>query len=275
MLDLNDRAVVGRLDDLQKLGLSRPEAVVYAVLNSLGPCHARRLGGPTRYRREEIYPILRSLQSKGLVEARLGRPTTFAAIDPGDAVSIFESRMQDEITERKMKAEELGRWLREIRGALVEDETVDLNVHIRLLQGRQVLKDSIRLIQGCKTDCMLVTTPRRLARYDEFGILDALLSASKRGVKVRIIVQSDALVTQFEKKYRRRFEIRHIQGLYETVVILLSDDSGVGFVLSGPDEIRGTFAIHCDSHPLANGFRPIFESLWTAALPVTQVSDAR
>jgi sugar-specific transcriptional regulator TrmB len=254
------------------MGMTRPEAVVYTVLLSLGPSPARKLHAPAHHSREDVYRILRSLEAKGFVEAHMEKPMTFVAIEPEAAVQAFSARIEDESRARMKKAQELGTWLDEIRGAAVEEEASCQNYHVKLLHGPQVIKAVNSMIRKSEREYLLVTTAAWLPRMDVVGNLEPLIAASRRGVKVRIITEVTAENFDFIRKCRRVFEIRHHNGASQTVRMALSDDSEVLFALSAKDEVvERMLSLTSDSAPAIEGFKFIFETLWTVSVPATEV----
>ncbi|MDA4113768.1 MAG: hypothetical protein OK474_06955 [Thaumarchaeota archaeon] len=272
MLDLDDPVVAARLEDLRRMGLTRPEAVVYTVLVSLGPSRAKDLHAVARHSREEIYRILKDLESKGLVEARLEKPTIFTAVDPETTIEVLISRIKKETQERTRNAEELGIWLTDIRGATAEEESPGQRHHVRLLHGRQATRVSNAMIRSCRTSCMIATTAGWLSKMNEVGNLEPLATASEKGVKVRIVTEVTPENIKYVTNYRGRFEIRHHLGVNRMVRLMLCDNSAVIFALSEKGEdVEGLLSLYSDSIPMVEGFNLIFEKLWADAIPATEV----
>jgi HTH-type transcriptional regulator, sugar sensing transcriptional regulator len=271
LLDLDDRVVAARLEDLRRMGLTRPEAVVYTVLVCLGPSRAKDLHAVARHSREETYRILKDLESKGLVEARLEKPTIFTAVDPDTTIDVLISRIKKETQERTKNAKELGTWLEDIRGPTVEEGSPDQGHHVKLLHGHQATRAGNAMIRNCRTSCMVVTTAGWLSKMNEVGNLEPLASASEEGVKVRIVTEVTSESIKYARNYGGRFEIRHHLGVNRMVRLMLCDDSAVMFALSENEDVEGLLSLYSDSTPMVEGFKLIFEKLWADAIPATEV----
>jgi sugar-specific transcriptional regulator TrmB len=272
LLDFSDRHVEEKLLVLREMGLSRPESMVYAALVSMGPSHARSLCGPAKHSREEVYRILRGLESKGLVEARLEKPMTFVAIDPDAAVKLFIEKIEEDSTVRIEKARELGAWLKQIYGVSVYEQTLDPRYNVKLLHGRQVILEGNTMMRKAKRDFVFVVTARWLPKLDEVGNLAPLIAAARRGVKIRIITEVTDENVDFVGRYRMLFDIRHHEGVNQSVRLMIYDDSEVLFALSGSDEsIERMASLSSSSAVIIEGLRFTFETMWDHAVPASHL----
>ena len=252
--------------------MTRSEAIVYTVLVCLGPSRGKDLHLLVRHSREETYRILKDLESKGLVEARLEKPTMFAAVDPDTAMQVLLSQIRKENEERTKKAGELGTWLRDIRGATVDEESSNQRHHIRLLHSHQATGVGNTMIRSCATSCVVATTAGWLSRMNEVGNLEPLVSAAHRGVRVRIVTEVTPENAKHVKNHQTRFEIRHHPGVNRMVRLMICDGSEVMFALSENDtDVEELFSLYSDSVPIVGGFNLIFEKLWGDAVPATKV----
>src|SRR3979411_1390575 len=92
---------------LKQLGLSAPEAEVYlALVRDGGPVSASAVATETGLPRTNVYPILRSLINKGLVESEAGYGTPFAAVRPREALRSLMARAREDFLQREILARE-------------------------------------------------------------------------------------------------------------------------------------------------------------------------
>jgi sugar-specific transcriptional regulator TrmB len=68
------------LKTLECLGLSRTDSEVYVYLAKKGPQKGRELTKALQITKQQLYPSLQKLKSKGIVIASLKRPTLFSAV---------------------------------------------------------------------------------------------------------------------------------------------------------------------------------------------------
>jgi sugar-specific transcriptional regulator TrmB len=68
------------LKTLEGFGLSRIDAEVYVYLAKKGPKKAVELTNALQIAKQQLYPSLKSLKSKGIVTVSLERPALFSAV---------------------------------------------------------------------------------------------------------------------------------------------------------------------------------------------------
>ncbi len=96
------------LRTLEDFGFKRVDAEVYVYLAKKGPQKGIDLAGALKIRKQQLYPILRTLQDKGVVTASPERPALFSAV-------AFE-KMLDLLVEANI---ETARALKETKEALL------------------------------------------------------------------------------------------------------------------------------------------------------------
>ena len=96
------------LETLAGLGLNQSDARVYVFLAKEGPQTGKDLCGALSLQKPQLYPCLKNLQRKGLVNATPQRPALFSAVSFDKVLDLL---VQD-------KMEEAQRTLREKEKAL-------------------------------------------------------------------------------------------------------------------------------------------------------------
>ena len=176
------------LADLRAMGLSHQEAVMYSQLVALGPSTARHISEAAHLPREDSYRLLRRLESKGLVEVVLGKPSIFLAIEPRAAVRSFVSNLESRSESLKQRAYDLGIWLEKIKGT-GHPEEVERSLResaVRILWGQQVFLEFEKSLRKCTEQYEGVYSPLGFLGTSGSALLESLLLARKRGVRVRI-----------------------------------------------------------------------------------------
>jgi sugar-specific transcriptional regulator TrmB len=77
------------LKTLVSLGLTQWDAEVYVLLAKRGPIKARDAAKVLKISKQRLYPIIRSLQSKGIVNSSLERPARFSAVPFEKVLDLF------------------------------------------------------------------------------------------------------------------------------------------------------------------------------------------
>ena len=77
------------LKTLESFGLSRVESEVYVYLAKAGPSKARDLSSGLRMPKQQLYPALKSLKKKGIVDSKPERSALFSAIPFEELLNLF------------------------------------------------------------------------------------------------------------------------------------------------------------------------------------------
>lgn len=175
------------------------EVKLWASLLSRGVSTAGELSDIADVPRSRSYDVLESLEKKGFVVMKLGKPIKYIAIPPGEVVDRVKKNM-------KVQADEKVKRLETIKGSdlLQELETLHTNGISLIdpteisscLKGRNNLYNHLDLlIKEAKTNINMMTTEKGFMRKVE-GLRNSLEKANKRGVKIRIA----APITKENKK---------------------------------------------------------------------------
>ncbi len=214
------------------------EVKLWTALLSRGVSTAGELSDIADVPRSRSYDVLESLEKKGFVVMKLGKPIKYIAIPPTEVVDRVKKNMNFEAQEKVKR-------LDTVRGSPLLTELDSLHTNgIALvdpsemsgcLRGRTNLYNHLDLlIKDAKRSVNMVTTEKGFMRKAE-GLRSALEKAKKRGVVIRIA----APITKDNKKHAEALrgiaEVKHnekINGRFMTVdgkdtVFMTLDDKDV------------------------------------------------
>ena len=80
---------------LAKLGLSEYESRAYVALVALGSGSANFVAEFSQIPRTSAYKVMKSLEAKGFVREKQGRPRAFSPVDPSELSKRFVSEIED------------------------------------------------------------------------------------------------------------------------------------------------------------------------------------
>lgn len=263
--------------DLEDMGLTQQEAVVYCALVTKGPSPARRLSETVNIRREHCYNALKSLQRKGLVEVALCRPSLFVAVSPKQAVSSFVSEIESRSELLKAKAHDVGNWLDDMRAKAMQEPTqeeVPLEEStLKIIFGKRVLFQVARELEHCKSEYVSIcpSAPSLWTSLGWLDYLDHLVEASKRGVAVKIIVDLSGLELgdgKVAKRYAKHIDFRHNRDMLQGARFSVFDRSIILLSLNRPTpKVENLKMIRSTDLALVEGLRTHFERAWTVSKP--------
>ena len=197
--------IVGQelLGKLKDFGLNSYESKLWVALLSRGVSTAGELSDISNVPRSRTYDVLESLEKKGFIVVKIGKPIKYLAVPPAEVVERVKKRVMFE-------AEVKNRSLSKLKDSEVLGELDSLhNVGVQLVDptdksasftGREKVYDHLNmLLKGAKKSVHLMTTGQGLERK-ESSLWNQLKKANSRGVNINISVP-----TGTDKKLVKRF----------------------------------------------------------------------
>jgi HTH-type transcriptional regulator, sugar sensing transcriptional regulator len=254
---------LGRLRKIFDLNLY--EVKVWTALLSRGTSTAGELSSISDVPRSRTYDILESLEKKGFIVMKLGKPIKFVALKPEEVIERVKKNL---VVTAKEKSERLEK----LKGNEVLDE---LNVLFKdgikyieptelsgALKGRQNIYNHLdMLVRDAEKSITLVTTADGFNRKLEI-LLPSLEKAKKRGVTIRVA----APITDENKKIAKDFskigEVRNLEGLRARFMII--DSEQLMFMLLDDEEVHPTYdvGIWINTEYFAQALEGLFEIAW-------------
>ena len=165
------------------------EVKIWAALLSRGVSTAGELSDIANVPRSRSYDVLESLEKKGFVIMKLGKPIKYIAVPPEEVVERVKKNMRNDANDKVKRLDDLKNTevlseLNSLHSQGVElVEPTDLSGSLR---GRHNLYNHIELtIRNAEESVTIVTTTQGLMRKVE-GLKPTLEALKKRGVKIRI-----------------------------------------------------------------------------------------
>ena len=260
------------LSRLRKIfDLNLYEVKVWTALLSRGTSTAGELSSISDVPRSRTYDILESLEKKGFIVMKLGKPIQFVALKPEEVIERVKRNLVVNAKEKSKRLEKLkgDDVLDELTGLFTDGikfiEPSDLS---GALKSRQNIYNHLdMLVREAQRTITLVTTADGLSRKLEI-LLPSLEKAKKRGVKIRIA----APITEDNKKVAKDFakvaEIKNIAGM--NARFMLVDSEQLMFMLLNDTEVHPTYdvGIWLNTEFFAQALESLFEIAWKNFKPV-------
>lgn len=178
------------LSRLRKIfDLNLYEAKVWTALLSRGVSTAGELSNISDVPRSRTYDILESLEKKGFIIMKIGKPIKFVALRPEEVVERVKKNLVVDAQSKSKRLEELkgDDVLSELTGLFENGikfiEPADLSGSLR---GRQNLHNHLdMMVRSAEKNVTLVTTAEGLNRKME-ALMPSFEKARKRGVSIKI-----------------------------------------------------------------------------------------
>jgi len=256
------------LSRLRKIfDLNLYEVKVWTALLSRGVSTAGELSNISDVPRSRTYDILETLEKKGFIVMKLGKPIKFVALKPEEVIERVKKnliRHAEEKSKRldKLKSEEI---LAELSSLFTQGvkfvEPADLSGSVK---GRQNVYNHLdMMIREAESTITIVTTAPGLNRKME-ALLPSLEKAKKRGVKIRIASQINDTNKQVAKDLSRVAEIKSMPKMRARFAIV--DGQQLLFMVLDDETVHPNYdvAIWLSTDFFAAAMEQLFEAAWNS-----------
>ncbi len=254
------------LSRLRKIfDLNLYEVKVWTALLSRGTSTAGELSSISDVPRSRTYDILESLEKKGFIVMKLGKPIQFVALKPEEVIERVKKNLIMGAKEKSKRLEKLkgDEVLEELTGLFSDGikyiEPSDLS---GALKSRQNIYNHLdMLVREAQNTITLVTTADGLGRKLEV-LLPSLEKAKKRGVKIKIAAPINADNKKFAKDFAKVAEVRNIQDL--NARFMLVDSEQLMFMLLSDNDVHPSYdvGIWLNTEFFAQALESLFEIAW-------------
>ena len=245
------------------------EVKIWAALLSRGVSTAGELSDIANVPRSRSYDVLESLEKKGFVVMKLGKPIKYLAVPPTEVLERVKKNMKKEVEEKMDRLEELKTTevLTELNSLHTQGielvEPADLSGSLR---GRHNLYNHLELtIKGAEETVTIMTTTQGFMRKIE-GLKPVFEKIKKRGVKIRIAAPITKEALPALKDIAEVAEVRHTNSKARFCVV---DGKEVVFMVLDDMEVHPTYdiGIWINSPFFANALQDLFDTVWTTLKP--------
>lgn len=231
------------LNRLRDFGLNSYEAKLWAALLSRGISTAGELSDIANVPRSRSYDVLESLEKKGFIIIKIGKPIKYIAVPPEEVLERVKKKI-------KREAEKEANVLDEFKDSELLDELnslhengIDMVDPVDLsgaLKGRNNLYAHLEsMVRNADKSILLATTSKGFTRkLNEFK--DELIKAKDRGVSIKIAVPEDCDNKTFFEETKDFAEIRKSDFKGRFMVI---DNKELAFMMMHDEEVHPSYDV--------------------------------
>jgi sugar-specific transcriptional regulator TrmB len=246
-------------------GLNLYEVKIWTALLSRGVSTAGELSDIANVPRSRSYDILESLEKKGFVVMKLGKPIKYIAVQPTEVVERVKKNMKQEADDRVQRLEELKKTdvIQELNSLHTQGvELVEPSDLSGSLKGRHNLYNHLELtIRNAEKTVTIMTTSAGLLRKIE-GLKPVFEQVKKRGVKIRIAAPINSKEAEkIVKDMAGIAEIRHTDSKARFTIV---DGKELIFMVMDDAEVHPTYdiGIWINTPFFAKALEDMFELAW-------------
>lgn len=249
------------------------EVKIWTALLSRGVSTAGELSDIANVPRSRSYDVLESLEKKGFVVMKLGKPIKYIAVPPNEVLERVKKNVHSDAKDKIKRLDELKG--REVIGELniLHTQGVELVEPSDLagsLRGRHNLYNHLELtIRNAEETVTLMTTSLGLMRKVE-GLKPAFEKIKKRGVKIRIAAPLTKENAAAAKDISSVAEVRHTDTGARFCVV---DGKELIFMVLDDKEVHPTYdvGIWVNTPFFASALENLFELAWKGMKPSKEV----
>ena len=240
------------------------EVKIWTALLSRGVSTAGELSDIANVPRSRSYDVLESLEKKGFVVMKLGKPIKYLAVAPKEVLERVKRNVNDDAKEQVKKLEDLKKTdiVNELNTLHTQGielvEPADLSGS---LKGRHNLYNHLELvIRNAEESVDIMTTTQGLMRKIE-GFKPTFEKLKKRGVRIRIAAPLTKESMQAVKDMSGLAEIKNADAKGRFVIV---DGKEVVFMIMDDKEVHPTYdvGIWVNSPFFASALGGLFDSAW-------------
>ena len=256
---------------LKDFGLTEKEAEAYIFLAKRGALRSGEIVKGIKTHKGEVYRVLKSLQTKGLVESTMEFPTRFTAVPFENALDAFIKIKREEVTSVENARKGLLEDWKSIRLARAE---LPLEKFVVVEGSRRIYPKIIQMIQETRNHLSAVSTVAGLLRADQFGLFEAIFgNPMKSKIKFRFLTELsrqnlDAAKTLLKKLPKTGFNLKGRNpelGLQLSPRMVIRDEEEFLFFITPKDASasgRNDLCLWTNCKALVQSFSAVFEELW-------------
>jgi len=254
------------LSRLRKIfDLNLYEVKVWTALLSRGTSTAGELSSISDVPRSRTYDILESLEKKGFIIMKLGKPIKFVALKPEEVVERVKKNLIRNAQEKSKRLETLkgDDVLEELSTLFTKGikfvEPSDLSGS---LKGRQNLYNHLdMMVNDAEKTITIVTTAEGLNRKLE-ALMPGFEKCKKRGVKIRIAAPIDNNNIKVARELKKVADVKNLEKIKARFMII--DSTQLMFMLLDDEKFHPNYdvGIWINTQFFAQALEQMFELAW-------------
>ncbi|MDO8481183.1 MAG: helix-turn-helix domain-containing protein [Nanoarchaeota archaeon] len=245
-------------------GLNLYEVKIWSALLSRGVSTAGELSDIANVPRSRSYDVLESLEKKGFVVMKLGKPIKYIAVEPSEVLERVKKNVQKEAKDHMERLEDLKNTdiIQELNSLHKQGvELVEPSDLSGSLKGRHNLYNHIELtIRDAEEEVIIMTTAQGLIRKVE-GLKPTFEKLKKRGVRIRIAAP---LTKETQAAAKELAGIAEVRDTKMNARFTLVDGKEVIFMVMNDTDVHPTYdvGIWVNTPFFASAMSQLFDLAW-------------
>jgi len=252
------------LNKLKDFGLNTYESKLWTALLARGVSTAGELSDIANVPRSRSYDVLESLEKKGFIVMKIGKPIKYIAVPPSEVLERVKKKIEEDSDKQiKMIASLSGSKVLEELNSL-HSQGVDLVDPVDLsgsLKGRNNLYNHLESkIKKAEKSIVIMTTAHGLNRKAEI-LRSAFEKAKRKGVKIQIAAP---ITKENRLAVKELSKVAEVKNTNEKARFCIIDGKDVVFMLLDDEKVHPTYdtGIWVNTQIFAVTLQNFFNSAW-------------
>lgn len=258
------------LNKLKDFGLNTYESKLWIALLSRGVSTTGELSDIANVPRSRSYDVLESLEKKGFVVQKIGKPIKYVAIPPGEVLERVKKNVQDSAKNHIQVLQDIE------TSPLLEELTVLHNQGVEMVEptefttaikGRSNLYTHLQsTIKNAKQEVLIITSSNGFIRK-AIGFKSLFKRLAAKGVSIRIIAPLGPDTRKYEKELESIAVIKHQPSIRARLCIV--DGTETTFMVLDDETVHPSYdvGIWINAPYYSAAMKSFFEHAWQGLSP--------
>ncbi len=252
------------LSKLKHFGINSYQAKLWTALLSRGVATAGELSDVSNVPRSRAYDVLESLEKKGFIIMKIGKPIKYIAVSPEEVLERVKKKISQDAMKEGEQIEALKKSDAMTELSLLHTQGVDKVDPTELtaaIRGRNNLYDHMAsIMKEAQKEVVISTTADGLVRKAD-ALKHVIRELKKKDIKVRIAAPLTEKSEKAAKELSEFAEIRHSKIDSRFCIV---DGRKMLFMLVNDKEVNHNYdaGVVVDSEFFVTNFKSLFENNW-------------
>jgi HTH-type transcriptional regulator, sugar sensing transcriptional regulator len=260
------------LEKIKDFGLNSYESKIWTALLSRGVSTAGELSDIANVPRSRSYDVLESLEKKGFVIMKIGKPIKYIAVPPKEAIERVKKRINEDAHFRQKMIEDVknSEVLDEL--TLLHNQGVELVEPTDLsgsLKGRDNIYNHLELMINSAQESVIIMTTEQGFLRKASELKKVLHKAKERGIEIRMAVPLNEKTKAAINELKDVAEIRAVDEVKARFVVI--DNKELIFMLLDDEKVHPVYdvGIWVNTEFFTNALVGLFDLSWKAMKKIT------
>ena len=248
------------ISTLSRLGLNQYEAKAYISLLSIGTPTAGELAEGAKIPRSRVYDVLASLEDKGFVVSRSGRPTKYKATNPSELIGVVKNHRQEDFKKNMDELDNLSdvviRQFSEVSSK--DSQNIRASDMAWTIQGNANIYSKINSLLEKADQYVNISTSAKGLEKKVSEIKDGLNEAVGRGAQVKVITATDDRTDTIASRIRDIADIK-MDNSNTHKYMLFDDSDALVFLTPDSENSNDNLAMWVSSPHFCRSYKSLFD----------------